>query len=82
MSRSDTVKCFQGNLDGSRGGLVVAANQKTAAAIAGASLSDFRQFWSSHAPWPALDLKINTLYTRPINSEGEWAEGKCEIKLR
>ena len=77
------MKCFQGNYDGMRVGLIIAANQKEAAAAGvGCSLYSFREFWSSTGAKPEQELKPNTLYTKPYDSRGPWIEGRCELAQR
>lgn len=68
-----TLKCYIGNLDGKREGLVFAATQKEAAVVAGRSLSEFRKYWSEakYRPHPQ-DPKPLTLYTRPYSRGPEW----------
>ncbi len=81
MSRPEYVKCYVGNFDGNREGLVVAANQKEAAKIAGTTLYDFRNYWvAMDHPWPISAPKIKTLYTRPFSTTGDWSwtEGICK----
>jgi hypothetical protein len=81
MARVSTLKCFQGNLDGIRRGLVIASSQASAAKVAGCSVSAFRDYWNSAAPWPAGEFRPNTLYTCPMNSrtKSEWVEGRCVL---
>ena len=70
------VKCFVGNYDGSRKGLVVAPNQKEAARIAGVSLYDFRQYWGAASQWPIRNNpKPFTLYLKPYDADNsQWTE--------
>jgi hypothetical protein len=82
MSRSTGLKCFEGNYDGLRQGLVIASSQKQAAAAAGTSLSGFRDFWHQAGTWPAQDLKPNVLYTKPFDSRRPWVEGRCEVEQK
>lgn len=75
------LKCFQGNLDGLRRGLVIASNQKDAAQAAGCSVYAFREMWSSVGKQPTGEFKTNTLYTLPYDDRGgQWVEGRCEVK--
>ena len=69
-ARPEMVKCWIGNLDGKRQGLIVARNQKEAAKVIGTSLHDFRNFWTEQrTPWPVDAPKIRTLYTRSYGSK-------------
>lgn len=43
--RNQKLRCYYGNLDGTREGMVIAANQKEAADTAHTSVYSFRQFW-------------------------------------
>lgn len=74
------VKCFQGNFDGIRLGLVIASSQKNAAKIAGTSLYEFRMYWTDDAPCPKQKLKQGTLYTRTLYGDEEWFEGLCSLE--
>jgi hypothetical protein len=73
-----TVKCYTGNYDGTREGLIVAENQKRAAEVAGCSLYAFRQFWHQAPNWPDQRIRPHTLYTRLYSAryQGEWTEGR------
>lgn len=79
MKRAVSLKCFVGNLDGQRQGLIVASSQSKAAAIAGCSIASFRDYWSASSKWPDQEIKHATLYSRPFNSAFDWAEGRCEL---
>jgi hypothetical protein len=75
--KTEYVKCYTGNLDGTREGLVVASNQKEAAKVAGTTLYDFRNYWGSEThPWPIASPKLRTLYTRKFGGGREWVEGR------
>ena len=80
------MKCFHGNFDGIRWGLVIASSKKNAAKVAGISLYEFRNYWTDDVPWPKHELKPNTLYTRTTfyirsgDNEGEWFEGLCSLE--
>lgn len=80
--KSSGMKCYTGNLDGLRRGLIIASNQKEAAAGVGCSVYSFREFWSTTRTLPEQEIKPNTLYTQPFDSSGPWIEGRCEIKKR
>ena len=77
MSRAVLMKCWIGNFDGSRQGLVIANNQRVAAKVCGTSMRDFCHFWGQQVAWPRQTLKPLTLYTRPYGSFGEFTEGHC-----
>lgn len=74
------LKCYQGNYDGSRKGLVFAHNQREAATAAMTSVYQFRNFWSEVNP-PDGKFEPLTLYTRPYDAREtrEWTTGRCEI---
>jgi len=79
VMKGDIVKCYVGNLDGTREGLIVASSQKEAATIAKTTLYDFRNYWHATVnPWPIKSPKPRTLYTRMFNSNGEWVEGNAK----
>lgn len=84
--RSELLKCYTGNLDGMRRGLVIARSQKEASEIIGTSLYGFRNFFcrQEDGKWPDQTIKPRTLYTKPINEyiQTPWIEGRCEIKRR
>lgn len=80
--RAEKVKCWIGNLDGHRQGLIVAHNQKEAAKIARTSIGSFRDYWSLQTgKWPVTAPKLLTLYTRPYGSlaSDPFQEGLCAI---
>ncbi len=82
------LKCWIGNLDGLRQGIVVAASQKEAAKIVGTSMRDFAAYWSEREPNPAAYfsiVKTRTLYTRPYGGlacEKNFVEGRCVIEKK
>ena len=74
---NENVKCFYGNLDGIKQGLVVARSQKQGAAIAGCSLHQFRNYWSDGSFLKDWNPKPYTLYVRPYNhNDSLWHEAK------
>lgn len=73
------VKCYIGNLDGRRLGMVVAENQKVAAKVAETSVYEFRQHWAAQTDWPIRAPKLHTLYTKPYNGKGDFQEGRCQL---
>lgn len=80
--RKHQVKCWCGNYDGIREGLVLAVNQREAAAAAHTTVYSFRQYWSRRDVWPLEIIgrgfqKPNTLYTRLFDSRAPWSEGLC-----
>lgn len=79
MPRTTTLKCFQGNLDGKRDGLVIASSQKKAADIANMSIHELRKYWSASGAWPSQEMKINCLYTKPSCGSKPWVEGLCKL---
>ncbi len=80
VPRSKTLKCFQGNLDGQREGLVIASSQQQAASIANTSIHELRTYWVTDGDWPDQEIKVNCLYTRPICSTAPWVEGVCKLR--
>lgn len=73
---SEFVKCWMGNLDGKREGLVIANSQKKAAQIIGTSMCDFQRYWTLHLGiWPQVEPY--KLYVRDYGrSEQPWRERK------
>ena len=74
------MKCFQGNFDWIRLGLVIASSQKDAAKEAGISLYEFRNYWTDDASRPKQELKPGTLYTKTLYGDEEWFEGLCPLE--
>lgn len=73
------VKCYQGNYDGTRSGMVIANNQKEAAKVVGCTLYEFRNYWHQ-SDWPkGFTPKSFVLYTRMMMSEADWFEGYCPL---
>lgn len=77
--RLQRVRCYMGNYDGRRQGLVVATNQKEAAEVARTSVYTFRQYWSARPEWPLTKLKLGVLYTRKYGTQNDWQEGICQL---
>ncbi len=78
------MKCYIGNYDGIREGLVIAKNQKDAARISNRSVYDFREHWQEiDALIDGGRIKEETLYTKPFHSkDDELVEGQCELPER
>jgi hypothetical protein len=79
------LKCYVGNLDGLRRGLVLAHNQKRAAEIAGTSLYDFRRYWCGSVAPEGAEFEPETLYTRSYKhsegvGKGKWEKGRVAYK--
>jgi len=75
-------KCFIGNYDGRRQGLIIAKSQKEAAEIIGRSVRDLRLYWRSRPllACPIENPKRGVLYTKPYDCrDTEWTEGRCEL---
>ena len=71
----DHLKCYYGNYDGIRNGLVIANNQKVAAEIASCSVYHFRNYWQS-ITWPEnFTPEPFVLYTRWMDDSGKWTKG-------
>lgn len=81
--RTPRLKCWTGNLDGSRTGLVCATSKKRAAKAAGTSLHDFNNDWFEE-PGNILPAAAEpeTLFTRPYGSNVEWTRGRCDVPSR
>jgi hypothetical protein len=79
------LKCWIGNLDGSRYGLVIATSQKRAAKVLGMGLQMFNNYFAEADEVSTL-RKSETLYTKPISNRfgehHEWVEGYCKIERR
>lgn len=71
------LKCWFGNYDGIREGLIVSTSKKKAAWIAGCSVKTFDDYW--HEQTVPINVKPNVLYTRPFDGK-LWTEGRVEIK--
>lgn len=75
------LKCWIGNYDGRRQALIVATSQKAAAKIAGCGIPTFVNYFLLQDAAPAWP-KLNTLYTRPMDTRtpwrdsGSWTEGR------
>ena len=73
------MKCYVGNYDGQRNGMVYATSKVEAAAVAQCSVYSFNQYWSIHTAWPIAHPKALTLYTRKNDYKSVWQEGICPI---
>ena len=72
------VKCYTGNYDGKRRGLIIANSQKKAAEIAKCSLHGFRQYWGFEQRWPKdFNPEPYVLYTKRYDSKDGWVKGRC-----
>jgi hypothetical protein len=74
-----TYKCWIGNLDGRRQGLVIATSQRRAVEVIGTTVGDFRRFWCEQRT--VLDgYEPNTLYTRRYGGSAQepFYKGKVE----
>ena len=81
------LKCWIGNYDGIRQGLVVAASQKEAAKIAGTSTRDFAAYWVEQESTAIsyFGVRERALYTRKYGGlacEKTFVEGRCKIERR
>jgi hypothetical protein len=76
VPRTSRLKCWMGNLDGSRQGLVISVSKREAAKAVGCSQGDFEKYWREARSWTGA-FEINRLYTRRYDSKGEWFEGRC-----
>jgi len=79
------LKCYRGNYDGRREGLILAYNKKEAAQLANSSLYGFNEYWHEWdgPPEAMKQFKSHTLYTKPfsVRDDSEWFEGRCVINL-
>ena len=77
-------KCFIGNLDGDREGLVWTTSKKEAIRIIGTSMYDFNNYWEECETPTSFTPDCNILYTRPINNKyglrDNWTEGRCKLE--
>lgn len=76
------LKCFMGNHDGRRRGVILATSQVAAAKALGQGVASFRNFWHDIEECPVPNAKPLTLYTRPIDDRGEFVEGICELPTK
>jgi hypothetical protein len=74
------LKCYTGNLDGLRRGLIVTTSKTKAAQIAGCrSYRYFNDYWSEVEIRNAEGLESDTLYTQPYNVYDKlWIKGRCD----
>lgn len=80
--RAKPVKCYIGNYDGQRNGMIFATSKREAAKIAGCSVYHFERHWGTHTPWPLPNPKAMTLYTRKSDGfkiDSWWYEGICTL---
>lgn len=71
------VKCYVGNYDGRRAGMIYATSKREAAKVAGCSVYHFERQWGTgHAPLTAT-MKAGALYTRKNDYRSDWQEGIC-----
>lgn len=69
----EMVKCWVGNLDGTREGLVIASSKAKATKVIGTSMNDFNSYWHQATRWPSQSgLEPYVLYARPFGSRDEW----------
>lgn len=75
------LKMWTGNLDGSREGLVIAANKRRAREVVGTGRTDFDTYWRETPIDASLDPEV--LYTRPIDhgirGAAPWYRGRCPL---
>lgn len=83
--RTKVLRCWVGNYDGKRQGLVIAYSAKDAIKVIGTSANDFANYWHLAQSMPS-GLKLNTLYTMPSggtyqhwSKRPDWVEGRCEV---
>lgn len=73
------IKCYIGNYDGQRDGMIYATSKREAAKVAGCSVYHFERYWLQHSPWPMPNPKALTLYTRKNDYCSDWQEGICPL---
>lgn len=73
-----TLKCFIGNYDGIRQGMVIANSQERLREALDCSQHEVSMNWAV-GKWPNFEPKPFTLYTRLYSGliVGEWHEGVC-----
>lgn len=77
--RTKAIKCYIGNYDGQRNGMIYAPSKRDAAKVAGCSVYHFERYWHAHTPWPLGAPKALTLYTRKNDYRSTWQEGICPL---
>jgi hypothetical protein len=81
------LKCFLGNYDGTRQGLIITSSRTKAAQIAECWVHSFQLHWGEYGDKYAAGLKPDTLYTRLFSSSyvgdnNPFQEGRCPLKER
>lgn len=77
--RAKPIKCYIGNYDGRRDGMIFATSKREAATVARCSAYHFERYWSMHSsPFTAI-CKALTLYTRKSDYHSDWHEGICQL---
>lgn len=77
--RVKRLRCYVGNYDGMRDGLIYAHNAVEASHVIHCSLYQFRQYWRVHTLYQISNPKPLVLYTRKNDYRSEWHEGICDI---
>ena len=72
------LKCWEGNYDGLRRGLVISTSQKKAAKVIGCGVKQLADYYTCLFEIPTGFLE-DTLYTRPYDGPGNWVEGRCQV---
>lgn len=74
------MKCFIGNLDGKRNGLILAKSKEEAMRHIPTGRVDFNNYWGA-TECPSGTFEPLTLYTRPANPIGAqpWVKGRCPL---
>lgn len=75
--RQRKLKCYIGNIDGLREGLVLAYNKKDAATIAKLTIYHFSMYWTTLDTEKYKELIPMTLYTRFFDTNTQWINGYC-----
>ena len=80
------LRCWIGNYDGRREGLVIASTKGAARAAIPTGRTDFERYWCEQADLPADVTEVEVLYTRPnIGSwrgggNRAWVRGRCVLR--
>lgn len=78
--RAKPVKCYVGNYDGQRNGMVYATSKREAAQVAGCSVYHFERYWHiHHSLYAVANPKAMSLYTRKNDYYDAWHEGLCPL---
>lgn len=86
MSRAK-LKCWIGNYDGERQGMVIATSKRAARRVINVSAREFEDYWSEQRVVPA-GYEVEALYTRTLSRrllieaterDPGWVKGRCSL---